>query len=119
ENPVNDITHLLSDQDVDIRNINFQQFGSDAILNLVTVEFELALRLLNSNGYTTLTEDTLLIKVEDKLGVLAEISQRIADAGVHIRSLALLKISDEDNVVTISTNDNSKVRELYREHLVN
>ena len=119
DKPVQEITTLLSEHGVDIRDLGFQQFGHDAILNLVAADFETAVTLLTDRGYTLLADETLLIKVEDKLGMLAEISQRISDAGISIRSLALMKISDDDNVVTISTNNNARVRELYKDQLVN
>ena len=117
--PVVEITTLLSEHSIDIRDISFQQFGNDAILALVADDFEQSVSLLSDHGYTLLADETLLIKLEDKLGVLAEISQRIRDAGVNIRSLGLMKISDDDNVVTISTDDNATVRQLYKDQLVN
>ncbi|MEM7208090.1 MAG: hypothetical protein AAF434_09720 [Pseudomonadota bacterium] len=119
KNPVQEITGLLGNNGVDIRDIGFQQFDEDAVLNLVADDFEKAMSLLSSQQYTLLTDETLLIKVEDKLGMLAEISKKITDAGVSIRSLALMKISKGDNVVTISTNNNARVREIYKNQLVN
>ena len=119
KNPVQKITTLLSKHNIDIRNIGFQQFGTDAILNLITDDFEKSITLLSEHGYTLLSDETLLIKATDRLGMLAEMSQQISDAGVTIRSLALIKISEDNNVVAVSTNDNPRVRGLYRDQLIN
>jgi hypothetical protein len=118
-NPVTEITELLSSNGIDIRDINFQKMGSDAILTLVASDDDQCLTLLTAVGYTTLTEETLLLKAEDKPGMLAQISRGISDLGIDIRSMTLLDINDSKNVVAICTSDNDRVRELYRDVLIN
>lgn len=118
-NSVTEITTLLSDNGIDIRDLKFQQLDENSILNLVVEEEDKCLALLANHHYCALTDETLLLKAEDKPGMLAKISQQITDLGVDIRSLTLMDLSGDGNVVAISTTDNNKVRELYREQLIN
>ena len=77
------------------------------------------MKLSTKGRYAMVALADIALQSQDGLVTLAEISQRITDAGVSIRSLALLRISEDDNVVTIATSDNAKVRQLYKDQLVN
>jgi len=118
-NPLTEVTELLSEHGLDIRNLNFQQLGSDGVLTLVADDYDKCLALLTAQGYSALTDETLLIQAEDRPGVLAQLSRSITDLGVDIRSLSLVQIRDSDDIVAISTTDNDKVRELFKDRLLN
>ncbi len=117
--PVTEITELLGAHDIDIRDLNFHHQGDDAILNLVADDSDKCWQLLTEHGYAVIADETLLLKVEDKLGMLAKVSRSIADLGVDIRSLTLLNINNGGDVVAVSTSDNDKVRALYGEQVIN
>ena len=118
-NPVTEITELLSEKGLDIRDLSYLSLGSDGILSLVADDHDKCLADLTEAGYSALTDETLLMKAEDKPGVLAQLSRSITDHGVDIRSLTLMEIRDSDDIVAISTTDNDKVRELFKENLLN
>ena len=118
-NPVTEITELLGNHGIDIRDINYQEFGAHAVLTLVPDKIDETLSLLASSDYSALSDDTVLIQVEDKPGVLGQISRGISDLGVDIRSLTLMTIGDNTDVVAVSTTDNDKVRMHYAEQLIN
>ncbi|MGK0499738.1 MAG: hypothetical protein ACJAYG_001380 [Oceanicoccus sp.] len=118
-NPVTEVTELLSEHNIDIRDLSFQRLGHDSIINLVVDKDDESLALLTSKGYAVVTDETLLLKVENKPGVLAKISRGISDLGVDIRSLTLVDINGGGDVMAISTSDNDKVRKLYGSQLMN
>ncbi len=118
-NPVTEVTELLSNHGIDIRDLNFQKLGNDSILNLVADDSDKCLTLLTAEGYSVITDETLLLKAEDKPGMLATISRSISDQGIDIRSLTLIDIDNRRGLVAICTSDNDKVRELYKEQLIN
>ena len=118
-NPVADITSLLARHHIDIRDINFNQFGTDAILNFVADDYDHCLHLLTASGYQAVSNDTLLIEADDRLGMLADISRQIADLGVAIRSLTLMTLGGQNHVVAISSNNNQKLRRHFTDRLVN
>lgn len=118
-NPITKITELLANANINITDIDFQRFEHDALLNVVTDDINKTLGLLASNAYTALSDETVLIQSEDKPGTLAEISRGISDRGVTIRSLTLMTVGDNHEVVAVSTNDNDTVRALYADKLLN
>ena len=118
-NPVTEITEMLSEKGLDIRDLSYQLLGSDGVLSLVADDHDKCLAVLAEAGYSALTDETLLMKAEDKPGFLAQLSRSITDRGVDIRSLILMEIRDSDDIVAISTTDNDKVRELFKEQLLN
>jgi len=117
-NPVTEVTELLSENGIDIRDLVFQQMGADAILTLLASDEDKCLALLTAAGFTTLTDETILLKAEDRPGMLAQLSRGISDLGIDIRSMTLLDISDSQSVVAICTSDNSRVRELFQDSLI-
>ncbi len=118
-NPITEITELLAKANINITDIDFQAFDHDALLNVMTDDVNKTLDLLAANDYTALSDETVLIQSEDKPGTLAEISRGISDSGATIRSLTLMTVGDNHEVVAVSTNDNAKVRELYADKLLN
>ena len=118
-NPVTDITELLSDNGLDIRDMNFRKLGGDGVISLIADDHDKCLAVLNEAGYSALTDETLLISAEDKPGALARLSRTITDQGVDIRSLTLVEIHDAIDIVAISTTDNDKVRRLFKATLLN
>ncbi len=118
-NALTNITELLSHAGIDIRDIDFQQLGEDAIVNLVVADEDQSLAVLTGSGYSVVTNDTILLSVEDRPGALAALSRKIADLNVTIRSLTLVDINAEKSVVAISTTDNEVVRKAYNDQLIN
>jgi hypothetical protein len=116
--PVTEVTELLSNRGIDIRDLNFIKVGSDAILTLLVSDEDLCIALLTAAGFTTIPQETVLLKAEDRPGMLAQISRRISDLGVEIRSMALLDIDDRQSVVAICTSDNDKIRTHFSSSII-
>ena len=119
DNPVTRVAELLSENDIDIRSMDFVEHGGQAFLNLAVADYDEALALLIGAGYQTVSNDIVLLRTEAKPGVLAEVSRKITDQGVGIRSLTLLQVNSEGVVCAVATTDNPKVREVFGEQVVN
>lgn len=119
ENPVTRVAELLSAEGIDIRTMDFVEHGAQAFLNLAVSDHDAALALLIGAGYKTVSNDIVLIRTEDKPGVLARVSRKISDQGIGIRSLTLMQVDSEGIVCAIATTDNPRVRELFGNDVVN
>ena len=115
---VTEITGLLAAEHIDIRDFNVHQQASRTVIKLFAEDFDACLALLASAGFHAVPDETLLLKVVDRPGELAELSRRIADLGIDIRSLTLLQISQGENVAAVSTNDNDRLRNLFAAQLI-
>lgn len=118
-NPIAEVTDLLANHHVDIRDIDFNQMGSDSYLSLAVSDYDKGFELLMGAGYQVISNDIVLIRTEDRPGALAEISKKLSENGVAIRSLTLVNAHANDPLVAVATSDNKKVRELYAEQAVN
>ncbi len=118
-NPIAEVTELLTKEGVDIRDIDFNQYGSDAYLSLAVSDYDKGLRLLLDAGYQTVSNDTVLIHTEDRPGALATLSRTLAENGVRIRSLTLVNHNSDTPLVAVATSDNDSVRKIFADKVVN
>ena len=118
-NPITEVTELLSAEGLDIRDLKFQQLGQDSILSVTADDYDKCLAVLAAADYSALSDETVLIRTEDRPGALANLSRTITELGVEIRSLSIINICGADDIVAVSTSDNLKVRESLGEILLN
>ncbi len=118
-NPIAEVTELLATHEVDIRDIDFNQMGADSYLSLAVSDYDKGFELLMGAGYQVISNDILLIRSEDRPGALADISKKLSENGVAIRSLTLVNAHANVPLVAVATSDNKKVRELYADQAVN
>ena len=116
---VADITELLARNEIDIRNIDSHLAGQDAYIKLVVSNYDKSLTLLTEAGYNAVSDDSVLLRVIDRPGSLARISREIADHGINTRAITMLHNDNGYTVAAISTDCNSKVREIFQDSLVN
>ena len=119
DNPVVAVTALLGVEGINISDIDFSAFGDRSVLSITVTDYDKALGLLVREGYQAVSEDVVLIHGEDRPGNLAELSQRLDQAGIGIRSMTLAASGAAGAVVAIATDDNAKARELFADKLVN
>lgn len=116
---VADITELLARNEINIRNIDSHLAGQDAYIKLVVSNYDKSLTLLTEAGYNAVSDDSVLLRVIDRPGSLARISREIADHGINTRAITMLHNDNGYTVAAISTDCNSKVREIFQDSLVN
>ncbi|MGI9283768.1 MAG: hypothetical protein ACR2P1_00085 [Pseudomonadales bacterium] len=113
------IIESLSAKGIDIRTINCQSIQDGALLTLVVDQYDYALKVLTEAGYNAISDDCVLIHVQDKLGALAGIARQISDQDIRIRSLNLIMQKADTWVVAVSTDNDARVREIFAETAVN
>ena len=119
ENPVTRIAELLGERDIDIRSMDISAQGDRAFLNLAVSDYDTALALLIAAGYQVVSNDIVLLRTEDRPGALAQVSRKISDQGIGIRSLSLMQVDREGIVCAVATTDNPRVRALFGADVVN
>ena len=80
--------------------------------------YDQALRVLRDAGYDAITEDALVLKLQNQPGALAQIAQRLKEAGVNIRSLQIVQRADKESLVTLVAHDPKKAREALKDVMI-
>ena len=114
-----EVTELLSDSGLDIRDISTKAVGDDVFLTLQVFDYDLGLNVLMENGFNAISEESVLIRIEDRPGALAAIARTLAEEGIDIRGISLVHQNASHNAVAISSDNDQRVREIFKDHLYN
>lgn len=112
------LTTCLAESGVNIEAIDIEGIEDRGIVVLTVDHYDEALRALSSHGFQTITQDTLLIRLEDKPGALATIAVRLKDAGLDLRSMHILRRSESGTIASLVASDNESAAEVLRDVLV-
>lgn len=113
-----EVTEVLASHGIGIERIGVETHGNGALVRMSIERDDEALKVLTEGGYEAVTDDVLLAYVDDRPGALAQLSRRIADGNVNIRSLHHVRREDGQALVAISTDDNERARTLIGTEVV-
>ena len=114
-----EVTGLLGQHNEDIRNMDTYVAGQDAYIKLVVENYDACLRLLTEAGFNAISDDIVLLRIEDRPGALAKVAQKISAVGVTTRAVTMLHSAGGFTVIAVGTDDNERVRDLFPDTLVN
>jgi hypothetical protein len=112
------IAEVLAKRGVNIESFDLEGHGKEGLIVLMVDRYDDALHALRDAGFRAVTQDTLLIRVEDKPGALATVAVRLKDAGLDLRSMHIVRRSDHFTIVSLVSNDNARAATVLRESLV-
>ena len=112
------VATLLGEAGVNIEHIDAERLADDGLIVLTVDHYDLALRALSDSGLRAITQDALVIRLEDKPGALALIAKRLGDAGIDVRSMHLLRRVDGFSLASLVSTDNERAASVLTEMLV-
>src|SRR5207248_5609876 len=112
------IAEKLAERSVNIESFDVESHGEDGLIVLTVDRYDEALRTLRDAGFSAITQDTLLIRLEDKPGALATVAMRLKDAGLDLRSLHIVRRSGAFSIVSLVANDNVRAAAVLRDVLI-
>lgn len=113
-----EITTLLELQKIDLRSIDGNTAGKLAVINLVAEPYQACFDTLTEAGFTVFANEQILVRVEDHPGALADISRRLANVQVDIRSVHIVDREGDHCIVALATENDFSARQVLREQLV-
>ena len=113
-----DVSQRLSDANINIESIDADEFENSGIIHLEVDKYDEALEILRSANYQTVTEDSLVVRLEDKPGSLAKLAMKFKDAAIDIRSMRIVKREEPFCIVAIVVDKPDTARELLGEAMV-
>ncbi len=112
------VSETLADARVNIDFIEARVLGERGIIVLRVDRYDAALRTLSDAGYRAVTEDALVLDLENRPGSLAEVARRLADARIGVRSLRIVERAGERSLVTLIADDPDAARRVLAAELV-
>jgi predicted amino acid-binding ACT domain protein len=84
-----DISYVLAKEKVNIEQIDANMIGGRAVINVgvLGAAYTKAKAAVEKNGYEVLPAESLIVKLEDKPGALAELARRLADGKVNVMNV--------------------------------
>ncbi|NVJ51453.1 MAG: hypothetical protein HWE13_07165 [Gammaproteobacteria bacterium] len=113
-----DISECLSQNDVNIEQINADQSDTTALVRVVTNDNDRAFQILADHNFNPVSYAGVLVKVFDQPGALAKLSRQLSEQGIDIRGINMVEQHDGFNIVSISSSDDTGTRELLGDIVV-
>ncbi len=112
------ITTCLAERGINIEEIDIEEVEDHGIVVLSVDQYDDALRALRDAGFRAVTQDTLLVRLEDKPGALAVVAVRLKDAGLDLRSMHILRRDQGYTFASLVASDNVRAAGLLKDLLV-
>ena len=113
-----EITTLLEGQGINLSTIEGDTVGSTAVISLTSERYDECFHVLSNAGFKVFAHEQILVGIEDQPGALAEISRRLANEQVDIRSVHFVNREESRCIVGLETENDYRARQLLRDLLV-
>ncbi len=119
KNQPGEVAHLanvLAERGINIEDIDAETNGSSGLIHLVVDQYDEALRALRDADFQAITEDALVIKLDDKPGALAKVASRFGAEKINLRSMHIMEREPGQYViVSLVTENNLLAAELVKD----
>lgn len=113
-----EITTLLEQKKINLISIDGSTVGSLAVINLIGEPYEECVSILSDAGFKVFLKDQLLLRVEDKPGALADISRKLANREIDVRSVHIVGREGDHCILALETENDYAARQVLRDMLV-
>ena len=113
-----DIAARLAARGVNILEIDVTDDHAHGVILMQAEPYDEALRALSDGGYHAVSEEVLLIRIQDAPGALAKVAARFVEPRININAMRIVRRDGGWASVILSTSDNEKARGLLGDCLV-
>ena len=111
---ISEVSDLLYKKGIDLRGIDMAEAKEFAVLRLITTDTEKATDALAEADYIYAVKEVPTVKVEDKPGSLVSVLKLLSDADISIEYTYLIRNTDTDPYMVISTQDDAKAEAVLK-----
>jgi histidine decarboxylase len=115
---VAEISEALAGAGVNIETLDAEAFGTSCVVILTVDRYDLALQTLARTAFHAISEDAIVVQLDDRPGELARIMRRFNDAKVGLRSVRIIRRDQGKSIVAIATRRTQQAMDLVRDVLV-
>ena len=113
-----EISEKLAQQNINIQEIEGKTIDRYAVVALVVDRPDDAMHLLLEQGFQSVSDDLITIRIVDKPGALAMVTRELTDAKLSIRGISTLQRQDGYCFVALSTDNDAVARKLLQDSLL-
>jgi len=81
-------------------------------------QYDRARRILRNAGWNAITEDSLLVRVKDEPGAIADLAKRFRDANLHVSSMRIVQHHGDWGAIAVSAEPLEEARALVKDELL-
>lgn len=104
------LTRALAEAGIDLRSISGGGHGENAYVVLTATDADATRAVLRGGGYPFMEGESLIVEVEDKPGSLAAVAEKLAAAGIDIRSVLFVGSRNGKVETAIAVDDVARAR---------
>lgn len=112
------ITGVLAEAGINVESINTQSAGDRGAVILTADDTDHALSVLNQAGYKAVSDDAVVVRMQDVPGALAGVADRLKQAGVNIQNLHILARQNGIALIALTTSDRDATMAALVDHEV-
>ena len=107
----------LAENNIDIESLDTEKGDEHTVITLAVDKHEDALKVLKKNHYKVFSNDIMLLTIENKQGVLSNLTVKLMDSDIEVRSIRIVKTFSDHSLVALDTNNNEKTLGIVKEYL--
>ncbi len=115
---VAEIADAMAAAAVNIEFLDAEVVGSSKVVVLTVDRYDAALKALAQISLQAISEDALVIQLQDKPGELARVTQRLREAQIDVRSIRIIRREAGTGIVAVATDRNHEARKILADVLV-
>ena len=109
------ITSVLASADINVESMNAHTAGEKGAIAMTVSDTDHALAVLNQAGYKAVSDDSVVVRLQDEPGALAGLADRLKQAGVNIQNLHILTRQDGYALIALTTSDRAATEAAIRQ----
>lgn len=115
---VAEISEAMASAGVNIETISAETIAGSGVTILTVDKYDDALRALAQTPFHAISEDAVVVQLDDHPGELARITRRLKDAQINLRSIRIIRREGGKSIVAIGTERTEQTMALLRDVLV-
>jgi histidine decarboxylase len=117
-NMLAEVAEAMTAAGVDIEFFHAETIGSSKVAVLIVDRYDAALQALARTPFQAISEDALVIQLDDRPGELARITGRLRDAHIDLHSIRIIRREPSKAIVAVATQNNEAAKDLLKDLLI-
>lgn len=116
-----EISYVLAKEKINIEQVDVDVAAAKAVISIgiLSAKYEKARTALLKNNYEVLPSETLVVRLDDRPGALAELTRRLADAKINISNVHVFGKEGDYVFDSLTVDKPKEARKLLGDAVVN
>lgn len=116
---VAEVSEALAEANININSLVADGHAQHGVIVLTVDRYDDALLALSRlSDIKALTEDVILVRLDDKPGALAQIAKRFKNANINLRSIRIISREKQQSLAAICTDRSEEAMKLVADILI-